>query len=192
MEKKAQLYEIIIKLSYALLAFISAVFVVKNAIFMLPLYKSFSCSETQLYSLIYNTPFGNILNDVGVVTTLSFDVFVKGFVGFLSNVEWIGVVFLFMTIGLMLLRFMFINWTLIRQYLKLSLIQIGLYILKFVLFGIIFALFYKDGTRTMSLAFIIGTSAFLIVSIAQVFVLSLWIIKFIFNIVNDIKYYYSH
>ena len=64
MEKKAQLYEIIIKLSFAIFSFFSAIFVVKNAIFMFPLYKSFSYSETQLYSLIYNTPIGGILNDI--------------------------------------------------------------------------------------------------------------------------------
>lgn len=192
MEKKAQLYEIIIKLSFAIFSFFSAIFVVKNAIFMFPLYRSFSYSETKLYSLIYNTPIGDILNDIGPVTHFSFDVIIKGFVAFLSNVEWIGILFLLMLIVLLLLRFMFINWTLIKQYLKLSLILIGLYILKFALFGILFAIFYKDGARTMALGFVVGTSAFLLVSIAQLFVLSLWIIKFIFNIVNDVKYYYSH
>lgn len=192
MEKKAQLYEIIIKLSFAIFSFFSAIFVVKNAIFMLPLYNSFSCNETQLYSLIYNTPIGNILNDIGPVTYFSFSLIIKGLIAFLNNIEWIGVIFLFMLIILLLLRFMFINWTLVKQYLKLSLILVGLYVLKFALFGILFAIFYRGGERTMALGFVVGTSAFLLVSICQLFILSLWIIKFIFNIVSDIKYYYSH
>ena len=192
MEKKAQLYEIIIKLVFAVVAFVCAVFVVKNAIFMFPLYSSFSCNEKQLYELIYNTQFGGILNDIGVITRFSFITIIKGFVGFLNNVEWIGIIFLLLTIGLTLLRFIFINWTLVRQYLKLAMMSIVLYIIKLALFGIAFAICYKDGIRTISLGFVVGTSFYLLTCIAQLFVFSLWIIKFIFNISSDINYYLSH
>lgn len=192
MEKKAQLYEIIIKLVFAITAFICSVFVVKNAFFMFPLFTSFSCNETQLYHLIYNTQFGDILNDVGVVINFSFSTLVKGFIGFLNNIEWVGLFFLVLTIALLLLRFMFIKWTLIRQYLKLSLVSIVLYILKFALFGICFSIFYKSNIRTMSLAFVVGTSMYLAICIIQLFVFSLLIVKFIFNISIDIKYYLSH
>ena len=192
MEKKAQLYEIIIKFTFAICAFVSAIFVVKNVIFMLPLYKSFSCDINGLYALIYNTPFGDILNDIGIVKDLSFTVIYKGFVAFLANIEWIGLVFLLLTIALLCLRFMFPKWVLVKQYLYMSLINILLYILKFGLFALAFLIIFKDGPRTVSLSFIVGTSLFILISFFQLIVLSLWIIKFIFNIVSDVKYYYSH
>ena len=192
MEKKAQLYEIIIKSVFAVVSFISAVFVVKNLFFMLPLFNSFSCSERQLYELIYNTQFGGILSHIGVITTFSFNTIIKGFVGFIAGIEWIGIIFLLLTIALLLLRFIFINWTLVKQYLHLALISILLYILKLALFGIAFAICYKDSTRTIALGFVVGTVVYLITCCAQIFVFSLMIIKFIFNISGDIKYYLSH
>lgn len=192
MEKKAQLYEIIIKFVFAVVSFISAVFVVKNLFFMLPLFNSFSCNERQLYELIYNTQFGGILSHIGVITTFSFNTIVKGFIGFIANIEWIGILFLLLTIALLLLRFIFINWTLVKQYLHLALISILLYILKLALFGLAFAICYKDSTRTIALGFVAGTVVYLITCCAQIFVFSLMIIKFIFNISGDIKYYLSH
>ena len=192
MEKKAQLYEIIIKFVFAVVSFISAVFVVKNLFFMLPLFNSFSCNERQLYELIYNTQFGGILSHIGVITTFSFNTIVKGFIGFIANIEWIGILFLLLTIALLLLRFIFINWTLVKQYLHLALISILLYILKLALFGLAFAICYKDSTRTIALGFVAGAVVYLITCCAQIFVFSLMIIKFIFNISGDIKYYLSH
>lgn len=192
MEKKAQLYEIIIKFVFAVVSFISAVFVVKNLFFMLPLFNAFSCNERQLYELIYNTQFGGILSHIGVITTFSFNTIVKGFIGFIANIEWIGILFLLLTIALLLLRFIFINWTLVKQYLHLALISILLYILKLALFGLAFAICYKDSTRTIALGFVAGTVVYLITCCAQIFVFSLMIIKFIFNISGDIKYYLSH
>ena len=192
MEKKAQLYEIIIKFVFAVVSFISAVFVVKNLFFMLPLFNSFSCNERQLYELIYNTQFGGILSHIGVITTFSFNTIVKGFIGFIANIEWIGILFLLLTIALLLLRFIFINWTLVKQYLHLALISILLYILKLALFGLAFDICYKDSTRSIALGFVAGTVVYLITCCAQIFVFSLMIIKFIFNISGDIKYYLSH
>ena len=192
MEKKAQLYEIIIKFVFAVVSFISAVFVVKNLFFMLPLFNAFSCNERQLFELIYNTQFGGILSHIGVITTFSFNTIVKGFIGFIANIEWIGILFLLLTIALLLLRFIFINWTLVKQYLHLALISILLYILKLALFGLAFAICYKDSTRTIALGFVAGIVVYLITCCAQIFVFSLMIIKFIFNISGDIKYYLSH
>ena len=192
MEKKAQLYEIIIKLSFALFSFIAAIFVVKNVLYILPLFKTTSLEEFEILGLIYKTPTGNILKDIGTVNTINVAVLFKGFMSFLSHLEWISVIFLIMMIVLLVFRFIFIKWSLVKDYLHLSLYEILFFILKYICFGLSFAIFYKGGADGMSLACIIGSILFIIFSLAQIFILSLWIIKFIFYIVSDLKYYFSH
>ena len=192
MEKKAQLYEIIIKLSFALFSFIAAIFVMKNILYILPLFKTTSLEEFEILGLIYKTPVGNILKDIGTVNTINVEVLFKGFMSFLSHLEWISVIFLIMMIVLLMFRFIFIKWSLVKDYLHLSLYEILFFILKYICFGLSFAIFYKGGADGMSLACIIGSILFIIFSLAQIFILSLWIIKLIFNIVSDLKYYFSH
>ena len=192
MEKKAQLYEIIIKLSFALFSFIAAIFVMKNVLYILPLFKTSSLEEFEILGLIYKTPIGNILKDIGTVNTINVAVLFKGFMSFLSHLEWISVIFLLMMIVLLMFRFIFIKWSLVKDYLHLSLYEILFFILKYICFGLSFAIFYKGGADGMSLACIVGSILFIIFSLAQIFILSLWIIKFIFNIVSDLKYYFSH
>ena len=192
MEKKAQLYEIIIKLSFALFSFIAAIFVMKNVLYILPLFKTSSLEEFEILGLIYKTPIGNILKDIGTVNTINVAVLFKGFMSFLSHLEWISVFFLLMMIVLLMFRFIFIKWSLVKDYLHLSLYEILFFILKYICFGLSFAIFYKGGADGMSLACIVGSILFIIFSLAQIFILSLWIIKFIFNIVSDLKYYFSH
>ena len=192
MEKKAQLYEIIIKLSFALFSFIAAIFVMKNVLYILPLFKTTFLEEFEILGLIYKTPIGNILKDIGTVNNINVAVLFKGFMSFLSHLEWISVIFLLMMIVLLVFRFIFIKWSLVKDYLHLSLYEILFFILKYICFGLSFAIFYKGGADGMSLACIIGSILFIIFSLAQIFILSLWIIKFIFNIVSDLKYYFSH
>ncbi len=192
MEKKAQLYEIIIKLSFAVFSFIAAIFVVKNVLHMLPLFKTSSLEEFEILGLIYKTPVGSILKDIGTASTINVEILFKGFLSFLSHLEWISVIFLGMFIVLLLLRFVFLKWSSVKDYLHLSLYEILFFVLKFICVGLSFAIFYKGGANGMSLACIVGSIFFIIFSIAQLFILSLWLLKFIFNIVNDLKYYFSH
>ena len=65
MEKKAQLYEIIIKLSFAVFSFIAAIFVVKNVLHMLPLFKTSSLEEFEIfYDFIDSSKVSNSLKKV--------------------------------------------------------------------------------------------------------------------------------
>ena len=74
MEKKAQLYEIIIKLSFAVFSFIAAIFVVKNVLHMLPLFKTSSLEEFEILGLIYKTPVGSTLKDIGTASTINVEI----------------------------------------------------------------------------------------------------------------------
>lgn len=192
MEKKAQLYEIIIKLSFAIFGFIASVFVVKNIISMLPLFESFSYDERGLYDAIYKTNIGNILNDIGIVSIFNFNLIVKGFFAFLANIGVLAIIFLLMVLVILILRFIFIKWTLLHFYLKISGLVILSFILKYLSFAIVFGFTYDYGTYSLALSFVIGSATYLIFSITQLFFLCYFIIKFILNISNDINYYCSH
>lgn len=189
MEKRAQLYEIIIKLLMAIIAFITGVFVAKNAVFMLPLFESVGKSEVELYEIIYATSIGDILKDIGVIVNVDLKIILKGFTAFLLNVEWISIVFLLVTLVLLMLSFVFVKWKLVKSYSRISLSIIGLYILKYLLFLLSFALIYKNGEKSMAMSFIVGNSLFMICSFIELFLLCLFVVKFILNIVGDIKYY---
>ena len=192
MEKKAQLYEIIIKLTFALFSFIAAIFVVKNAMFLFPLFKTSSLEEFEIIGLIYKTPFGDILRDTGTQNGINVEILLKGFMSFLSNLESVSVIFLSLIIAILILRFTFIKWSLVKEYLHLSLIVVLLFIVKYVCFGLSIAIFYKDGAQGLANGSIVGSIFFIVFSLAELFIFSLWIIKFIFNIVGDLKYYFSH
>ena len=192
MEKKAQLYEIIIKCSFAIMAFIMSIFVVKNIISIIPLLKSFSFDEITLYREFYSTHIGEIIKDMGIINRIDFLIIMKGFTSFLLNIEWIMYLLLIMTMCLLIIRFIFLKWTLVKQYIKISSAIIISYFLKYLIFALCFAIFYKGGIKSMSLSFVVGSSFYIIISIIELFFLSLFIIKFIFNIYGDLKYYCAH
>ena len=192
MEKKAQLYEILIKFSFALFSFICAIFVVENILFLLPLFKTSSLEEFEILGLIYKTPFGSLLKDIGTFNNVNVEILFKGFISFLSNLSWASIIFLFMFLSLLILRFVFIKWSLISDYITLSIYEILFFILKYISFGVSMAILYKGGATSMAAGCIVGSILFIVFSLAQLFILSLWIIKFIFNIVGDLKYYFSH
>lgn len=192
MEKKAQLYEIIIKLTFAVISFVAAIFVVKNIISMLPLFKSLSCSEKEIYELIYQTNIGNILNEIGIVSNFNFLLLVKGFVAFLKQTNLLAILFLVIIIATLLLHFIFIKWKLLSSYLKISALIILSYILKYLSFAALFGLIYKYSTYTLALSLTIGNVFYLIFSIFELFLFSLYIVRFVLNISGDIKYYCSH
>lgn len=192
MERKGMLYEIIIKLTFAIFSFIASVFVVKNIISMLPLFKSFSYDEFELYDVVYKTHIGEIFKDMGIYQQIDGKIILKAVSSFIVNIEWIGIVFLLLSVTLSILYFIFIKWKLIGTYLKMSGVFILCYILKYILFACCILIIFKNSLTSISLALIIGTIVYIIFSLPQIFILILWIIKFIFNIGSDIKYYYSH
>ena len=116
----------------------------------------------------------------------------KTLLSFINNIEIIAIIFLIMTILLALLYFVFTNWTLVSSYLKLSFISIGLYLIKYILYGLCILVFFKDSYPSLALALNIANSLYMIICLLQLFVFSLWIIKFLFNILSDVKSYINY
>lgn len=192
MERKGLLFEIIIKGIYFIFSIIASVFVVKNIISFFTLYQANIVEESELYAIVGNTHIGKIFSDIGGFMAIDGNIIKKALISFVNNIEGIAIVFLVMTLILTLIYFVFIKWNLISSYLKLSFIVIGLYLLKYVLFGLCILLFFKDSYPSLVIALNVGTSFYLIICLAQLFVFSLWIIKFIFNILADLKSYIKY
>ncbi len=192
MERKGQLIEIIIKSVYFIFSIIAAVFIVKNIISMIPLYRSFQFSEQEMYNFILKTPFGIIYKDIGNVELIDSSIVSRAIVAFIKNIHWGGIIFLIITLIMLFTYFMFIKWQLVGTYLKLSSYLILAHLAKYILFALSILIFFKDDMASFSLSMIIGTSLYLILSLVELFILSLFIIKFILNIANDIKTFYCH
>ncbi|MBQ8206945.1 MAG: hypothetical protein IJZ77_05720 [Bacilli bacterium] len=192
MERKGLLFEIIVKGIYFVFSIIAAVFVVKNIISFFSLYQANTVNESELYAIVGNTHIGKIFSDIGGFMAIDGNIIKKALISFVNNIEGVAIVFLIMTLFLTLIYFVFIKWNLISSYLKLSFVSIGLYLLKYVFFGLCILMFFKDSYPSLVIALNIGTSLYLIVCVAQLFIFSLWIIKFIFNILADLKSYIKY
>lgn len=192
MERKGRIYEMIIKATYFLLAFIAGVFIMKNIISVFPFFKSISYNEQQFYSTISNTQFGKIYNDIGIVEVIDKNVIANTIIAFFVNVEWIVLVFLIVSVALLFIYFMFIKWELIENYLIMTAYLFICYLLKYVLFALPILMFYKGTDSSLSISFIIGSSLYIIISLLEFVILSKLMIKFIFSFINDIKYIYTH
>ena len=192
MERKGLLFEIIVKGIYFVFSIIAAVFVVKNIISFFSLYQANTVNESELYAIVGNTHIGKIFSDIGGFMAIDGNIIKKALISFVNNIEGVAIVFLIMTLFLTLIYFVFIKWNLISSYLKLSFVSIGLYLLKYVFFGLCILIFFKDSYPSLVIALNIGTSLYLIVCMAQLFIFSLWIIKFIFNILADLKSYIKY
>lgn len=190
MEKKGIVIEIILKFLFAAFSFIAAIFVVKNIISMSNLLKSFSYDEIELYDAVNSTHLGLIFNDIGVFLKIDGTTIFKVLTSFIANIEWIGIIFLLLSIGVSIVYFIFIKWKVFETYLKMSGLLILCYILKYILFACSILLFFKDNLASLSLALVIGTIIYIIISLFELILFVLWMLKFILNIVGDIKYYY--
>lgn len=192
MEKKGILCEMIIKTIFAIFSFIASIFIVKNIISIFPFFNAYSYEEQSLYDVVYKTHIGEIFKDMGIFQQIDNNIVVKAVTSFIINIEWIGIVLLVLTLILLLLYFIFIKWKLLKTYLKMSGILIAFYLLKYILFACCFLIFFKDSLTSVCFSLIIGAIIYIIFSLMELTILFLWIIKFIFNIGNDFKYYYSH
>ena len=192
MERKGRIYEMLIKATYFLLAFIAGVFVMKNIISVFPFFKSISYNDQQFYSAISNTQFGKIYNDIGIVEAIDKNVVANTIIAFFVNIEWIVLIFLVVSIALLFIYFIFIKWELIDYYLKMTAYLFICYFSKYVLFALPILLFYKGTDSSLSMSFIIGSSLYIIISLFEFVILSILIIKFIFSFINDVKYIYTH
>lgn len=190
MEKKGIIIEMTLKFLFAAFSFIAAIFVVKNIISMSFLLKSFSYDETKLYDVVNTTHIGLIFNDIGIFIKIDGSTVLKVLVSFIANIEWIGIIFLLLNIYIGIVYFIFIKWKIFETYLKMSGLLILTYLLKYLLFACSILLLFKDSLTSISLALIVGTIVYILLSLFELTLLLLWMIKFIINIKGDIKYYY--
>ena len=192
MEKHKIIYELIIKFIYFIFSIIASVFVVKNIISFITIYNVNVVDEADFYGIIGKTHIGKIFNDIGGYIAIDGNIVSKTLLSFINNIEIIAIIFLIMTILLALLYFVFTNWRLVSSYLKLSFISIGLYLIKYILYGLCILVFFKDSYPSLALALNIANSLYMIICLLQLFVFSLWIIKFLFNILSDVKSYINY
>ena len=192
MDRKTILFETIIKTVFFVFSIIAAVFVVKNIISMFPLYSINKTDEIEIFDAISKTHIGKIFDNIGASSFINNEIIHKALVSFVYNVETICIIFLIITLSLLFVFFIFPKWKLIASYLKLSAVLILSYISKYLLFALCFLIFYKNTLPSFFITINVGTTLYLIICLIQLFILSLWIIKFIFNILGDIKSYTSY
>ena len=192
MEKIGQISELAIKIVYGILAFIMSVFIVKNIILMFPLLGSMKLDENSLVQLISTTRIGPIYESIEAYHDVDNKLVSSVIVSFLSNIEWIAIVFLIITILMLFTLFMFIKWKLIASYLKLSGLIAACYLFKYILFGICFLIFFNDSFEGVTRSFLVGTIIYIIVSLFELFLCSLFIIKLVLNFSSDVKAIYEN
>lgn len=189
MEKKGHLYEIIIKSIFLVVGIIGLILIFSNLIHILPLLNSFSLDYNQMHLYIIDTELAPAYKALTSVDYLNGSVIVKVLLSFVINLPIFSLLFLLLTLVMGIIYFLFVKWPLIRSYFKLSLVHIGLFIVKYVLFGLLLLAFYSSDMKSLAVGLFIGTITYILISLVQIFFHSLWVLKFIFNISDDIKEY---
>ena len=189
MEKKGHLYEIIIKAIFLVVGIIGLILIFSNLIHILPLLNSFSLDYNQMHLYIVDTELAPAYKVLTSVDYLNGSVIVKVLLSFVINLPIFSLLFLLLTLVMGIIYFLFVKWPLIRSYFKLSLVHIGLFIVKYVLFGLLLLAFYSSDMKSLAVGLFIGTITYILISLVQIFLHSLWVLKFIFNISDDIKEY---
>lgn len=187
MEKKGVISEFCIKIVFALFATIAIGFLIYDLIVAFPLFKALSTDEQSLYELINHTKFYQIYLDIGVVETLNKTIFFKIIVAFFSHFNFIEIIFLFLFFVLVFAYFIFIKWKFVLSYIKVSLLILMFHLFRFLINGANIYVLYNEEFVSLQKSIFIGNIFYVILEILEMFLLSLWIIKFIFNFEEDIK-----
>lgn len=183
---KKQISEIIMKFLFAVIGFTLAVYIFKDIISMVPLFNS-SLNEDEIYTLISTTSIGNVFSKLGAVEVIDKTLIYTTIVAFLDSIPIFNVIYLALVVLLTILYFVYPKWNLLKMYLKMAYVIIALYIFKFVLYGLVFVCFFKDNIQTLVTCLITGNIIFIFFSLGEIFILSLWVLKLLLNITNDIK-----
>ena len=189
MEKKGHLYEIIIKSIYLIVGIIGLIIILNGIVNIVPLFASFSLDYNQMQSAIMNTEFASSYKTLTSVDYFNSSLILKILLSFIANLSIFPYLFLVLTLLLSMLFFIFIKWPLVSSYFKISLMQICVFIGKYLLFGLSLLIFYNNDIKSLATGLFIGTIVYLLTSILQIFLHSLWILKFVLNISEDIKAY---
>lgn len=187
MEKLGQLLEILIKFIFAMFSTVACIFVVKNAFSMLSFFNLKEVDDALFYKILGNTQIGKVYNSMGVVIGLNMYSIICGILAFIINIEWICVAFLIIFIGLLTSYFIFIKWKLIKAYLKMCLALMISYIVKYLIVLLFLAILNDNSMEGFYLAFKVGAVFYFLISLIELFILSLWILKFFINIYSDIR-----
>ena len=188
MEKRGAIIEIIIKLGLAILAFIAIIYVALDLVSMTSLFKVMKLNEVEIEDAIFKTNLYPIYKNIGIVDNVDGNIVSLTIVSFAKTIGAIPLVYLFVSIGLLITYFIFIRWNLILSNIKMIGFLALTYLFKYILFGIQFLLFYKDDTRTLAISIFTGTILYIIVSLVEMFILSLFIYKFVISLKKDSIY----
>ena len=189
MEKRGHLYEIIIKSIYLVVGIIGLIVIINGIINIVPLLASFTLDYNQMHSAIMNTEFAQSYKALTSVDYFNSSLILKILLAFIANLSIFPYLFLILTLFVSILFFIFIKWPLVSSYFKISLMHICVFIGKYLLFGLSLLIFYNSDIKSLATGLFIGTIIYIIMSILQIFLHSLWILKFVLNITDDIKEY---
>jgi hypothetical protein len=196
MEKKGQLFEIIIKALFFIVAIVACIYLIKDVFTMFPLFSKLYKDNVDfnlIYDALKNTHVRKIFDTVSLIGTDN-KISISSYIySFLVNLPFVSYVFLLLTVALSILYFVFIKWKLLKSYLVVCLSLVGLYVLKYIIFGLAILVSYQnESIRSIVIGLSIGNILYIVVCLFQFFFLSIMILKFIFNISDDLKSYNSY
>ena len=119
MEKTGQIIEIIIKLVVAIFSIVAAVLVVRNCFSMFGFLTLGNNEEMKLYDVLSKTQIGKVFSDIGVFVDLNKTVIIIGFASFLNNLEFICIFYFVILLAILLLYFLFVKWSLLKNYINI-------------------------------------------------------------------------
>ena len=187
MEKTGQKLELLIKGITAIFGIIAIIFIVRNCISMTGFWFVKDENDVIFYHTLQNTHVGKVYNSLGVINDVNLNVIKLGFVSFITNIDWICYVFLFITILLLIAFFTFPKWEFVGHYLRHSLYLFFAYLSKYMFVLIFLGLFFDGTESSVYLSMKVSTISYFVFSFIEMFILSLWIVKFILNLPYDLK-----
>ena len=192
MEKTGRILELIIKFIFAIFSAISIVFVVRNSISMFGFLTVTNDNSAIFYATLNNTHIGKVYNSFTSLNEINLNIIHQGFVSFVSNMDVICYIFFALFVILLITYFAFMKWEIIKSYIKISCYLILTYLSKFVFILLMIAICFDGSEPSVYLALKIGTIFYYLFAMVEMFLLSLWIAKFILNLKDDFKSINNH
>ena len=192
MERTGHLIEFIIKIIFAIFSVIAVIFVVRNCALMFGFFTVTNEDSLVFYKTLSETHVGKIYNSFGSFNEINLSIIHQGFVAFITNMDFICYVFVFLLIALLIVFFTFPKWDMVKSYIKISLYILLAYLAKYVFILLALAICFDGSETSVYLSLKIGTIFYYIISFAEMFLLSLLICKFVLNLKSDIRYINNH
>ncbi len=187
MSKNQKLCEFIINFGLFILAFLAGIFIIKDLIAMLPLFKCYSLSENELDTILNNGIVGQIYHEIGQTEFVNFQVVMNVIGAFFNNLNIAPILFLIFFAILLCLKFIFINWNFLSKKLLIFTILLVSFIGKYLLFAISILIFYKGSYSSLCLGLIFGIILYVIFAIIEFSGFIYLISNFIYEGLKNIK-----